>query len=294
MKKSSKLKPVIKWAGGKTQLKTFILSHIKKHYTYDKTYFEPFFGGGAIFFELKPENAVVNDINSEIMLMYEVIKKSPMKLMKELDKLKKNHSEEFYYEIRSIDRLDGYKQTSEVKKAARTIYLNKTCFNGLYRVNSSGYFNTPFGKHMNPNLYSEDNVLLMSEYFKNSNIEILSTDFSEAVNSACEGDVIYFDPPYDYEYEGFTQYSKIGFSRDDLSKLKKLCDDLISKGCIVLVSNNKTQFVTNLFNEKNYKTYYRTHTVEANRLINSKGNERKKVKEVLIVGKKEIDISTGK
>ena len=188
--------------------------------------------------------------------------------------------------MRAIDREEQYKKMNSIDRAARTIYLNKTCYNGLYRVNKNGFFNTPIGRYANPLICDENNINEVSNYLKNNNIKITSFDFEKSVSSAKAGDWIYFDPPYDYERTGFVNYVKEGFSHDDLIRMKLLCDKLISKGCYVLISNNDTAFVRNLFtSNKNYEIVYSTKTIKANRNINSK-KERKKVDEVLIYGRK--------
>ena len=219
--------PVLKWAGGKRQIKDFILNEIKQYWDEDKTYYEPFFGGGAIFFELQPKNAVINDLNKELMNVYETIKESPNKLISKLEEHKKhNEDEEYYYQIRELDRKSEFSKKSKVFKAARTIFLNKTCYNGLYRVNSQSQFNTPKGKYINPSIFDESNILEISKYLKENNIAIKKGDYKKSFESAQEGDLIYFDPPYDYEVEnsGFTGYTKSGFSRKNLQELKLQCD----------------------------------------------------------------------
>ena len=290
--------PVLKWAGGKRQIKDFILNEIKQYWDEDKTYYEPFFGGGAIFFELQPKNAVINDLNKELMNVYETIKESPNKLISKLEEHKKhNEDEEYYYQIRELDRKSEFSKKSKVFKAARTIFLNKTCYNGLYRVNSQSQFNTPKGKYINPSIFDESNILEISKYLKENNIAIKKGDYKKSFESAQEGDLIYFDPPYDYEVENsrFTGYTKSGFSRKNLQELKLQCDMLIEKGCHVFLSNNKTDFVENLFTSNDdkitYSLKYTQKTIRANRNINSKGTGRQKVMEVLIYGSKSISSS---
>lgn len=281
------MKPFLKWAGGKRQLIPYIKEFVTKEKIGNKRYFEPFLGGGSVFFELNHNKCVVNDLNAEIINVYKVIRDNPIELINELKKHSKLHCKDYYYKIRSLDRDDEeFKKISDIKKAARTIYLNKTCYNGLYRVNRNGYFNTPIGRYVNPLICDEENIFKVSKYLKSKNIKILSTDFMKVTKTARAGDWIYFDPPYDYETTGFVNYVKEGFSHDDLVRLKKTCDKLIAKGCYVLISNNDTKFVRELFESSdNYEIVYSTKTIKVNRNINSK-KERKKVDEVLIYGRK--------
>lgn len=282
------MKPFLKWAGGKRQLIPYIKQFINSKNIGTHRYYEPFLGGGCVFFELAHNNCSINDLNQEIINVYKVIKRSPKKLISLLKAHEKKHCEDYYYEIRELDRnIELYNTMSNAEKAARTIYLNKTCYNGLYRVNSNGFFNTPIGKYIKPLICDEDNILAVSKYLNNNNIKITSVDFELAVKDAQKGDWVYFDPPYDYETTGFVGYVKEGFTHEDLERLKKVCDKLIRKGCFVLVSNNDTKFVRQLFTDKNkYEIIYSTKTIKANRNISS-SKERKKVDEVLIYGRKE-------
>lgn len=281
------MRPFLKWAGGKRQ----ILSYIKKYINNDvmadgATYYEPFIGGGSLFFELARNNSVINDYNSEIINVYKVIKEHPVGLIRMLKNHQKNDSEEYYYKIRNLDKDPAFKKMGNVKKAARTIYLNKTCFNGLFRVNREGYFNTPRGKYSNPLICDEDNIKEISEFLNKNNILILNCDFEYACPNVKEGDYIYFDPPYDYEEQsGFVSYNAQGFTRDDLARMKGFCDRLIELGCVVLISNNDTTYVRELFSDDNYEIVYQINQVDANRNINSIGEKRaNKVQEVLIYG----------
>jgi len=160
--KNNRITPILKWAGGKTQIKNIILKEIEKYFDEEtSTYYEPFFGGGAILFSLLPKKAVINDINSELINVYKTVKYHSEDLIRKTEDYKNKDSEEFYYDIRAWDREESFKKLNKVKMAARTIYLNKTCYNGLYRVNQSGFFNTPRGKYVNPGIYNEDNIKKM-------------------------------------------------------------------------------------------------------------------------------------
>lgn len=275
------MEPILKWAGGKRQLLKELLRHITAEEIENQTYFEPFVGGGALFLHLSPRSAVINDVNAELVCMYEVIRDQPNELIEQLKTYKEGYPDN-YEMIRSMDRLESFKDCSKVIRAARFIYLNKTCYNGLYRVNSQGFFNVPMGKYRNPDIVNEYRINKLSEYLNRNKVKILNTDFSKAVASAKAGDFVYFDPPYDYEDSGFTTYSADGFDRNDLKRLKKTCDKLIEKGCVVIVSNNDTAFVNELFSDASYMIYH----VEANRFINCDGRRRTRAKEVIIYGRK--------
>lgn len=202
-------KPVVKWAGGKRQIIDKLVELMPNEYNH---YFEPFVGGGALLFELMPKNATINDINEELISIYKTLanKDEFILLLKDLEEHERNHSEEYYYEIRELDRSTEFKDFPLWKRASRTIYLNKSCFNGLYRVNSKGYFNVPSGKKEKVQTYDKDNMLKLHNYFTTNNIIILSEDFSSAVKNAKANDFVYFDPPYDPidEKDSFTSYTK--------------------------------------------------------------------------------------
>lgn len=269
----TELIPFLKWAGGKRQL----LSEIKKHIPDNiNTYYEPFVGAGAVFLDLQPQTAVINDINSELINCYKVIRDNPEKLILELSKFV--NSEEEFYKIRNWDKEKNYEKRSDIEKAARTIYLNKTCFNGLYRVNSKGYFNTPYGKYKNPSFIQEENIYNLSKYFKSAKIQFLNKDFENVLKEAKKGDFVYLDPPY-YpinKTSSFTSYSQNGFSEKEQIRLKSVLDVLNSKGVFFLLSNSCCDFIKNLY--KNYEII----EIFAKRNINSVGNKRDGVKEVLI------------
>ena len=274
------MEPIMKWAGGKRQLLGDIKSVININELAGHRLYEPFVGGGAFFLDLEHDNVLINDINKELINVYLQVRDDPTQLINLLKKHRDNHSRDYYYEIRNYDRNGKIEMLSNVEQAARTIYLNRVCYNGLYRVNASGQFNVPFGKYTNPEIVSENKIKEISNYLNNKNIEITSVDFAQAVQDAAAGDLVYFDPPYDYNEGGFTSYTRNGFSRDDLRKLKNICDVLIAKGCKVVISNNETSFVDLLFNEPKYQKKY----VMAKRMINCKGQRRSCIKEVIIYG----------
>ena len=272
-----KAKPFVKWAGGKRQIIDKLLKLSPVEYN---TYYEPFVGGGALLFELSPKNAVINDSNKELMNVYKMIStdKGYESVVKLLNNYEKKHSEKFFYQIRNQDKdKDKYSKLTPAERAARTIYLNKACFNGLYRVNSKGEFNVPFNKKLKVNTYDSENMILAYVYFQANNITILNTDFEEAVKDAKKGDFIYFDPPYDSEDDTtFNNYTETGFGKQEQIRLAKVYKELADKGCYVMLSNHNTTLINELYKEFNI------HVITAKRNINSKGNKRGKVEEVII------------
>ena len=276
MKKNKLVTPVLKWVGGKRQL----LPEIKKHIPKYNTYYEPFVGGGAVMFELQPSNIVINDINLELMNVYSVIKNNVDDLIKELSNNKKyaNNSESFYT-IRELDREPKkYNKLTGIEKAARILYLNKTCYNGLYRVNSLGEFNSPFGNYKNPNINNEITLKAVSKYFNEANIKFMNTDFEKAIKNAKKGDFVYFDPPYApiSKTSNFTGYNEGGFGESEQERLKRVCDKLNDKGVKFLLSNSDCEYIRNLYKD------YKIVTIRAKRSINSNGDGRGTVSEVLI------------
>ena len=271
-----KAKPFVKWAGGKRQILDKLKSHIPEEFN---TYFEPFVGGGALLFDLAPENAVINDSNEELINVFNVLcnDKKYTKMCRYLNKFERKHNEEFYYEIRNIDRnKKKFNRLNDCKKAARTIYLNKACFNGLYRVNSKGEFNVPFGKKTKVNTYDGENLLNVHSYLTLNNVNILCTDFEDAVSTAREGDFVYFDPPYDSDTSTFNSYTEDGFNKDEQRRLAKVFKELDKNGVKVMLSNHNTILIKELYKDYNF------HVIEAKRSINSNGKKRGKVEEVII------------
>ena len=269
-------KPFVKWAGGKRQIMPEIKKYVPENYD---TFYEPFLGGGAVFFELAPKKAVINDYNSELMNVFECIKDEVKfdKMCTELNHHEANHSEEYYYQVRNIDRdVKKYNKLADYKKAARTIYLNKACFNGLYRVNSKNEFNVPFGKKEKVNTYEGQNLGVVHCILNFNDIKLLSTDFEEAVKDAKKGDFVYLDPPYDSDTSTFNDYTENGFNKDEQIRLAKLFKKLSDRGCYVMLSNHNTILVKEMYSD------YNIHIIEANRNINANGKKRKKVEEVII------------
>jgi DNA adenine methylase len=274
------IQPFLKWAGGKRQL----ISQMKEYFPKKITnYYEPFLGGASILFYLQPNKAVVNDYNTELINCYSCIKNDYDELIKELEKYQNKNNATDYYEIRGLDRKEKYKNMSNTQKAARLIYLNRTCYNGLFRLNSAGQFNTPFGNYKNPLICNKPVLKALNIYFNEKDIEFKSRDFYDACIDAPKDSFIYFDPPYD-QYEdqvNFVGYTESGFTKEDQIRLKDLCDILVDRGCIIMLSNSATSFIKNLYNDKDR---YTIHSIKAKRSISSDVKKRGEVEEVLIIG----------
>jgi len=254
-------KPILKWAGGKTQLIPELIAHMPVQYN---KYIEPFFGGGALFFHLSPREAVLSDINPELTNLYRIVASKPDELI-ELLQNKFLNTEEFYYQMRSID----LGSLSDVMKAARTIYLNKTCFNGLYRVNKQGKFNTPYGKYKNPNICDEQTILAASKVLENAIFENLS--YQDTLKKHAEaGDFIFLDPPYlpVSKYADFKRYTKEGFYEEDQRELANLVKELSEAGCHIILTNSNVPLVYDLYSD------FDITVVQTKRYINSKSSGR--------------------
>lgn len=274
MKKNLLVQPFLKWAGGKRQLLPELNKYTPVKY---KNYYEPFVGAGAFLFDLQPKKAYINDVNTELINCYTVIRDSIDELIEDLKK--HENTPDYYYEIRELDRKPQFSTLTSIQRASRIIYLNKTCFNGLFRVNSQGQYNVPFGNYKNPKVLDEVVLKAVNKFLNSSNIVISNGDFEEVVKSAKKGDFIYFDPPYDpvSDSSSFTGYSLDGFNKDEQRRLKDIFVKLDKKGCFVLLSNSSTSFIHQLY--KNYRIV----TVSASRSINSNAAKRGKIDEVLVM-----------
>lgn len=263
--------PLVKWVGGKRQLMLELLKNMPENYN---RYFEPFIGGGALFFYLQPDNAYISDMNEELINLYQVVRDNVDELVADLQK--HDISKEYFMEIRNIDRTEEYENWSDVQKASRFIYLNRTCFNGMYRVNSKGEFNVPFGHYKNPRILDENNLINCSNLLQKT--EIKHADFSEILKKVKKGDFVYFDPPYVplSETSSFTSYTKDGFDIDMQFKLRDVCDELDSMGVKFLLSNSDTKLVNELYENYNIKKVF------ASRQINANADGRGKITEVLV------------
>jgi DNA adenine methylase len=269
--KGQQARPFLKWAGGKTQLLPELLKRVPK--TCDR-YVEPFVGSAALFFALQPQKAVISDVNPDLVNVYTVIQSNVDSLIQDL----KQHRYEktYFYDLRNIDRTSAYQNWTPVRKASRLIYLNKTCFNGLYRVNSQGHFNTPFGSYKHPTIVDEQNLRACSAALQH--IEIRLDSFESVLQNTAPNDFIYFDPPYAplSDTANFTGYSRDGFGEDMQIRLRDVCVELHTKGIKFMASNSSAPFILDLYQAFNI------HFVDAARAINSKGDRRGKIKEVII------------
>lgn len=272
-----KPKPFVKWVGGKRQLlKQFRDLGLYPPEDFDpitNTYFEPFVGGGAVFFDLLPETAYLSDLNNELVVTYNVIKNDVENLIKSLKKHKLD--KEYFLKMRA----QNPEKLSDLNTASRFIYLNRTCFNGMYRVNSKGGFNVPFGKYTNPLICDENNLRKASKALKN--VEIKKQDYKEVLKKAKKGDFVYFDPPY-YPVSktaSFTSYTSESFLDKEQIELRDTFVELHKRGCFVMLSNSDTPFINKIYSEPKG---LRITKVQAGRAINSDASKRGKITEVLV------------
>ncbi|TRM10350.1 DNA adenine methylase [Lentibacillus cibarius] len=272
--KNKLLQPFLKWAGGKRQLLPEIRKYVPNKFN---TYYEPFVGAGAVLFDLQPKKAVINDVNVELINTYKVIKDHVDELVNDLKK--HENDKEYFYKVRDLDRKEEFKNLTQIEKSSRVIYLNKTCFNGLFRVNSQGQFNVPFGRYKNPQIVNEIVLKAVNHYLNQNNVTILNDDFEEVVSSAKRGDFIYFDPPYDpvSDTSSFTGYSLGGFDKSEQERLRDTFVELDNRGCYVLLSNSATDFIKDIYKD------YHIKVVSASRSINSNASKRGKIDEVLVM-----------
>lgn len=270
-------KPFLKWVGGKQQLLTQFEAYFPV--TFGR-YFEPFIGGGAVFFHLwnrgkLPEQVYLFDNNQELINTYLVVRDKVDELVRILATHKQKHNEKYYYEVRNLDRRAI--ELSDVERAARNSYLNKTCYNGLYRVNSKGQFNVPIGSYINPQILYEDVLLTASAALQGINIEL--RDFRSIVDLAQSGDFFYLDPPYDpvSKTASFTSYTADSFGDGAQRDLARVFEQLTEKGCLCMLSNSCTPFILELYRG------FRIEIVRAKRAVNSDPNGRGHVQEVVVL-----------
>lgn len=257
-------RPFLKWAGGKTKLIPHLSNFIPKKYN---TYIEPFLGGGALFFKLNHRKSILSDINPGLIDTYSIIKDSLSDLISELQTYK--NEKDFFLEIRASTPKE------KIKKAARFIYLNKTCFNGLYRENSKGQFNVPFGNYKNPTICDEKNLKEVQKHLAKT--LLVCMDFEEACNLAKEGDFVYLDPPYiPQNKSSFTKYNKNGFNLEDHVRLAKKALELKEKKIKVIISNSDTASTRELYKDFNL------HELSATQNISAKTKGRQPRKELII------------
>jgi DNA adenine methylase len=280
MEQGRTLKPLLKWAGGKRQIMSAILPHVPTDYN---IFIEPFVGGASVLFELQPQQAVANDINAELINLYTVVRNQPSALLQRLKAMSISETE--YLRLRELDRnRDVFNKLTKVERAARTIYLNKAGFNGLYRVNQKGEFNVPFGKRTNVRLVEPENLLAISKYLRSSDVRFMNGGFEEAIAISNSGDFIYCDPPYaplDDAKSTFTSYAKSGFGTDELERLKIALDEASQRGANWLLSNVKSRLTVSMFDRKKYQII----EVLVRRPINSNGAGRQAITEILVLPK---------
>jgi DNA adenine methylase len=267
-------RPIVKWVGGKTKLLPELLARIPIGYG---RYYEPFTGGAALFFRLQPERAVLGDANADLIAMYETVRDNVEHVIRELAAHQVQHSEQHYYATRDMwnDRL--YKATA-VQRAAAFIYLNKTCFNGLYRVNRKGAFNVPVGSYASPTICDADGIRAASVALARA--ELRTGDYRDCVHDAREGDFVYFDPPYDETFNGYTSAGKF-----DQATLAAVARELVNRGCHVLLSNSDTPWVRELYAD------FDIADVVAPRFVNSDATGRAGIVELLIASRTRQQLS---
>lgn len=264
--------PFLKWAGGKGQLLTTFDGFFPAAF---RGYFEPFTGGGAVFFHLRnrqsPFKASLSDLNEELINCYTTIRDDVESLIKEL--YKHHNDEDYFYKLRAADA----SQLDPVQRAARLIYLNKTCFNGLYRVNSKGQFNVPFGFYKNPRTCNEANLRACNIAL--TDVELNCRPFDAVLKSAKKGDFVYFDPPYHplSSTSNFASYTKNSFSAENQEQLAEVFRKLDKRGCLLMLSNSDCPFIRELYKD------FRIETVMAIRAINCKAEGRGRISEVLVL-----------
>ncbi len=272
------LKPILKWVGGKRQLLSEIVPLIERMIPRGATYVEPFAGGGAVLFSLRPTKAIINDLNSELINVYRTVRDDPDGLIERLIEHRQNHCEEYFYRIRALDRSEEYSSMSAVERAARTIYLNRTCYNGLYRVNAAGQFNAPFGRYKNPSIVDEPRLRAVGEYLRSSDVVICNEDYRALIDRLDGNFFVYFDPPY-YPLTAtasFTSYTDGGFDCERQVELRDVCRRLRAENIFFIESNSDCDAIRNLYEGFEIKT------VRATRAINSVGARRGAIDEVLI------------
>jgi DNA adenine methylase len=275
MPKSKLVSPFLKWVGGKRQLMPEIITHLPPRIG-GYNYCEPFLGGGAVLFNLQPRNAIINDFNFELINVYLVIRDNLEGLLEDL-RLHINESE-YFYNLRGIDRTPEYQNLTDIQRASRIIFLNKTCFNGLYRVNNSGEFNSPFGRYQNPNIVNEPTLRAVSNYLNTNDIRFTSGDYTQVLEEANRRTFVYLDPPYHpvSASSNFTGYVQGGWGEAEQIRLRETCEELNRRNVRFLLSNSSTPFILEQYQNFNIST------VKANRAINSDGAKRGEVDEVLI------------
>ena len=269
--------PVIKWAGGKKSLLRQYQPHFPSEGSYNR-FFEPFFGGGAVFFHLQPPQSFLFDLNKELIELYQVLREDVESL---IETLKQHRNEEdYFYHVRALDPAT----MTPIEQTARFIFLNRTCYNGLYRVNRRGQFNVPFGRYNNPTICNEKKLRAASYALQNAHLE--GADFSLVLELAQAGDLIYFDPPYEplSSTSNFTSYTSNGFSSEEQRRLAKVYRELDKRGCLLMLSNSTADLIHELYSA------YQLHEISARRAINSKAGGRGAITELLVTNFSPVDL----
>ena len=272
--------PFVKWAGGKGSLLPELLNHVPSH---SLNYYEPFLGGGALFFAIYGRNklftAHLSDVNDELINTYKVIKETPEALVELLSTFQRKYNNSsspsgYYYEMR------GWRPSSSVERAARLIFLNKTCYNGLYRVNSQGEFNVPFGRYKRPNILNAQNLREVSSALRDTDASLDTSDYKTSLSRCQKGDFVYLDPPYQPKSKSssFTSYAPGGFSETDQEELAEGFAMLVDRGCLAVLSNSDTGLTRRLFQD------FRMIRMKVNRPINSVGTGRTGYGELIVLG----------
>lgn len=275
-------KPFVKWAGGKFRLAEQLIPFIPKSFDSSiNKYIEPMVGSGGFFFKYAPNNAYLSDINNNLVITYNIIKNDVKSLIKLLKKHKKLHSKDYFYNSRdrfnSLIKIDNV----DLEVASLFIYLNRTCFNGLYRENSKGEFNVPIGSYKNPLICDEENLKLVSKVLEN--VEVCCHGFDDSLKNIKTGDFVYLDPPYiPIDTSSFTKYSKNDFGLKHHEDLSSFCDKINEKGAFFMLSNSDTEFTNDIY----LKEGRFVERFLVNRSIASKASNRKKAKEVIITNYK--------
>ena len=260
--------PFVKWAGGKRQLLPQIKERMPEKYN---NYFEPFVGGGAVIFELLPKSAVINDINKALINVYQMIRKYPQRFLQEINRLDREMWEdgkEYYYSLREHYNDKLMRDEFDVELAALFVFINKHCFNGLYRVNGKGLFNVPYNNSRSSSV-NEKVIVETAKFLKD--VTIISGDFEEACTKATKGDFVFFDSPYaPLNPTSFESYTKEGFDIESHKRLAKLYDELTARGCYCMLTNHNTELINELYGNKGY----RIDVVSVKRSINSDATNR--------------------
>jgi DNA adenine methylase len=266
--------PIVKWAGGKSRLLDELLARSPRRF---RRYVEPFLGGAALYFRLAPRFGVLSDCNSDLINMYRCVAWNVEAVIKKLIRLRADHDEAHYYQMRERWNTEGA-LVADIDRAAAFIYLNKTCYNGLWRVNSRGHFNVPVGRYDEPSIFDPAAMRAASKLLQRA--EIAACHFADAAESARAGDFLYFDPPYHplSETANFTSYTAGSFGPDDQRQLADTARALVRRGCSVMVSNSDTEFIRGLYRG------FRIDVVDCSRAINSKASARGPQRELIILG----------